>query len=162
MNQNLKSRLQLAAGYGAVAVAIVLIQFFEGVKYKPYYDVGGVLTVCSGITGEDVIEGKTYTQKECDALLKKHMSFAVRAVDDLVKVDLSPHKTAALYSFTYNVGVNAFKNSTLLKKLNNNDIKGACNELKRWVYADGKPWRGLIARRQIEEELCQLNKVEEI
>ncbi|EKN6093795.1 TPA: glycoside hydrolase family protein, partial [Yersinia enterocolitica] len=44
--------------------------------------------------------------------------------------------------------------STLLKKLNNNDLIGACNELQRWVYAGGKRWKGLVSRREIERELC--------
>ncbi|EMR8971355.1 TPA: glycoside hydrolase family protein, partial [Yersinia enterocolitica] len=34
------------------------------------------------------------------------------------------------------------------------DIKGACDELRRWIYADGQSWKGLNNRREVERELC--------
>ncbi|ECA7253941.1 lysozyme, partial [Salmonella enterica subsp. enterica serovar Oranienburg] len=37
---------------------------------------------------------------------------------------------------------------------NAGDQAGACNELKRWTYADGKQWKGLVTRREIEREVC--------
>ncbi|HBO23971.1 MAG TPA: hypothetical protein DD649_13945 [Providencia sp.] len=39
-----------------------------------------------------------------------------------------------------------FSRSTLLKKLNSDDIHGACNELRRWTYAVGKQWKGLVTK----------------
>ncbi|WP_406704873.1 glycoside hydrolase family protein, partial [Sodalis sp.] len=61
---------------------------------------------------------------------------------------------AALASFVYNVGGGAFSRSTLLKKLNTGDIPGACDEIRRWVYVDGRVWKGLVSRRNVERELC--------
>ncbi|MEB6886251.1 lysozyme RrrD, partial [Escherichia coli] len=40
----------------------------------------------------------------------------------------------ALYSFVYNVGAGNFRTSTLLRKINQGDIKGACDQLRRWTY----------------------------
>ncbi|EOZ3195959.1 lysozyme, partial [Yersinia enterocolitica] len=97
---------------------------------------------------------KKYSDAECDALLQKDLVPVQRTVDAAVKVPLSKYQKAALYSFTYNVGQSAFTKSTLLKKLNTGDIKGACDELRRWTYAGGKPWKGLQNRREIERELC--------
>ncbi|MGC6542284.1 glycoside hydrolase family protein, partial [Escherichia coli] len=34
------------------------------------------------------------------------------------------------------------------------DIKGACDQLRRWTYAGGKQWKGLMTRREIEREIC--------
>lgn len=150
----LRSALISASVAGAVSIAGVLIQDREGVKYKPYLDPIGIPTVCAGVTGPDVVMGKTYTKQECDALLYKHMKPAIRAVDESVKASLNDYQKAALYSFTYNVGVSAFKSSTLLKKLNAHDTKGACDELRRWTYAGGQKWKGLIERREVERELC--------
>ncbi|MEW5152985.1 lysozyme, partial [Morganella morganii] len=141
---------------GAIAGALVLIPALEGIRYEPYQDVAGVWTVCAGITGSDVIQGKKYTQKECDDLLVKHMQPAIRAVDTLVKVPLNDYQKVSLYSLTYNIGVAAFKKSTLLKKLNAGDQVGACNELRRWIYAGGVKWNGLVTRREIERELCMM------
>ncbi|AKJ74053.1 putative endolysin [Salmonella phage 36] len=50
-------------------MASPLIEEIEGVRYKPYKDIAGIWTVCHGITGKDVILGKEYTRRECDALL---------------------------------------------------------------------------------------------
>lgn len=135
-------------------MAGVLIQSQEGIRYTTYLDPVGIPTVCAGVTGPDVKMGKTYTKQECDALLYKHMQPAIKAVDESVKVKLNDYQKAALYSFTYNAGVGAFKSSTMLKKLNAGNTKGACDELRRWTYAGGKQWKGLVTRREIERELC--------
>lgn len=145
-----------AAGASALAMAVMLIKPLEGVEYKPYYDVAGVLTVCYGHTGSDIIKDKIYSQAECDVLLEKDLAKVKRQIDPIIKPALPESTKAALYSFTYNVGVGAFSRSTLLKKLNTGNIIGACGELKRWVYAGGKKWKGLMNRRQIEEEVCGL------
>lgn len=143
-----------AAGATALAMALAMVVPFEGVKHTPYYDVVGVLTVCYGHTGPDIVEGKTYSENECRELLNEDLSKVKYQIDPLIKSEIPEHTRAALYSFTYNVGVGAFARSTLLKKLNAHDLLGACTELKRWVYAGGKKWKGLITRREIEREVC--------
>jgi lysozyme len=150
----LRKSLIAAAVAGPIAIGGVLITDQEGIKYTPYLDPIGIPTVCAGVTGPDVVMGKTYTKQECDSLLYKHMQPAIKAVDSSVKVPLNDYQKASLYSFTYNVGVGAFKSSTLLRKLNQGDIPGACDQLKRWTYAGGKQWKGLITRREVERQLC--------
>jgi len=152
--QKLRNSIVAASVAGAVSIAAVLITDQEGVKYKAYLDPIGIPTVCAGVTGPDVVMGKTYTKQECDTLLYKHMQPAIKAVNESVKVRLNDYQKASLYSFTYNVGTSAFRSSTLLKKLNRNDIPGACDELRRWTYAGGKQWKGLITRREVERQLC--------
>ena len=70
------------------------------------------------------------------------------------KVPLNQNQYDALVSFTYNVGVGAYCGSTLVRKLNQGDYTGACNELRRWVYAGGKRVQGLANRREAERSLC--------
>ncbi|MDX5559620.1 glycoside hydrolase family protein [Escherichia coli] len=78
--------------------------------------------------------------------------------DGLEGVSYIPYKDivgrGALYSFVYNVGAGNFRTSTLLRKINQGDIKGACDQLRRWTYAGGKQWKGLMTRREIEREIC--------
>ncbi|MCQ7374286.1 glycoside hydrolase family protein, partial [Salmonella enterica] len=64
----------------------------------------------------------------------------------------------ALYSFVYNVGAGNFRTSTLLRKINQGDIKGACDQLRRWTYAGGKQWKGLMTRREVERDVCLWGK----
>ncbi len=150
----MKKRLLGAVAGGAIAIAAVLIPSLEGVEYKPYRDVVGVLTVCYGHTGPDIIPDKTYTEAECKAMLDKDLQPFARSVERSVKVPASEYQRAALISFSYNVGVKAFESSTLLKKLNAGDSRGACDEMRRWNKAGGKVWKGLINRREVEREIC--------
>ncbi|EDQ7409370.1 lysozyme [Salmonella enterica subsp. diarizonae serovar 16:z10:e,n,x,z15] len=156
----IKVKSLIAGGAGAIAIAAALItgpngnDGLEGVRYQPYQDVVGVWTVCYGHTGKDIILGKTYTKAECQTLLDKDLALVAARIDPLIKVSIPESERAAFYSFAYNVGTGAFAKSTLLKKLNAGDQAGACNELKRWTYAGGKQWKGLVTRREIEREVC--------
>lgn len=151
----LKKRLiaLIAAGAGTVTIATVAVSDFEGRKNHAYLDVAGVPTVCDGFT-RGVKLGDYKTNAECDALLQSELRDSFKTVERHVKVPLTEPTKAALASFVYNVGPGAFRSSTLLKKLNSGDRIGACNELKRWVYAGGKKWNGLIKRRDVENWLC--------
>lgn len=148
------NKIKMAAAGGLMALTVAMVTQFEGYEPKPYRDVVGVLTVCYGHTGADIIPTKIYTKAECDSLLEKDLAIVAKAVNPLIKVNIPDYTRAALYSFTYNVGTGAFSRSTLLKKLNAGDQTGACNELKRWIYAGGKPWKGLMTRREVENAVC--------
>jgi len=153
----LRNRLLAAAGAGALALTITLLggpDGLEGRRYVPYRDVVGVLTVCDGHTGPDIVSNKTYTDRECDSLLRADLKPVQADVDSLITVPLSDYQRAALYSFAYNTGTDAFSRSSLLKRLNAGDTIGACSEMRRWVFAGGRKWRGLMRRRETERALC--------
>jgi len=70
-----------------------------------------------------------------------------------VKVPLTDNQFAALVSFIYNVGVSAFKRSTLLKKLNRGDYDSVPVELMKWTRSGDKYPKGLKNRRAAEAGL---------
>lgn len=74
-------------------------------------------------------------------------------VNDVVKVPINQNQFDALLSLAYNIGSTAFKNSTLVKKLNAGDILGAADQFNVWVNAGGKRMQGLVNRRKAEKEL---------
>lgn len=160
MSPALRKGLISVAGGGAIAIASMLItgptgnDGLEGVRYNPYKDVVGVWTVCYGHTGKDIILGKTYTKAECDALLNKDLATVARQINPYIKTTIPETTLGALYSFVYNVGAGNFKTSTLLYKINQGDVAGACDQLRRWIYAGKQQWKGLITRREIEREVC--------
>ncbi|TBL37675.1 lysozyme [Hafnia alvei] len=157
MNSSLRARISAAIGGGAIAIATVMLSGnggLEGREYVPYKDVVGIITVCDGHTEKDIILNKRYSDAECDALTKADLERIAKQVNPSIKVKTTETQLAAIYSFSYNVGANAFINSTMLKKLNAGDYSGACDELKRWVYAGGKKWKGLMNRRDVEYEVC--------
>lgn len=157
---SIKQRVTAAAFGVALALTSPLLEEIEGVKHKPYKDIAGIWTVCAGITGKDVIIGKTYTKRECDALLAKHIKVAKNEVDKHVKVEIPATMRAAMYSFTFNAGVGAFRNSTMLKLINHGRLPEACQQLWRWDKftnpKTGKKERskGLRNRRAVEFKYC--------
>ena len=144
----------------AAILATVIAVPAEGIRRVAYYDPPGILTVCRGHTGPDVVQGKVYSSQECDALLTTDMAKAVALVDTCVP-GLPPHVLAAFGDATFNLGSTIACNtakSTAARMLKAGDITGACNQLPRW----DKAWvlgmmislPGLTTRRGEEKTLC--------
>ena len=137
---------------------VKFVGFNEGCKLKAYRDVAGVLTIGYGHTGKDVHEGMVITQEEAEELLKTDLTIAVLAVNRLVKVPLSQNQFDSLVDFVFNVGVQAFKTSSLLRELNDGEYGPAAEQFLRWKYAGGKLVSGLLERRKREKELFEYSK----
>lgn len=141
----------LAAG---LAAAIALVATFEGLRNEAYVDPVGIPTICYGYT-HGVELGQVKTTGECEGLLAEEVLAANRSVDRCVRVPISSGERSAYASFVYNVGGGAFCSSSLVRKLNAGDRRGACRELDRWVMARGKKLPGLVRRRAAERALCE-------
>ena len=139
------------AGFAAV-LALLLGGGMEGRKHLPYYDQAGVLTVCGGITGPEVIKGKWYGWGECDALEQRFISRMTEKMGPCVGEGLNPGEWKAWGHFTYNVGITAFCKSTAAKRLQAGDHIGACKQMPKWTWIT-KPGRGLVNCR-IKAENC--------
>lgn len=69
-------------------------------------------------------------------------------------VELRQCQWDALASFVFNLGIGALKGSTLWKVIcADRDDTRVAGELARWVYADGRRMKGLVARRADESRL---------
>ncbi|EQA9810009.1 lysozyme [Klebsiella oxytoca] len=139
---------------------IALIKGFEGCRLTAYPDPGtggAPWTIGYGWTlpvdGKPVRPGMTIDQATADRLLKAGLVSYESDVLKLVKVKLTQNQFDALLSFAYNVGSRALSTSTLLKKLNAGDIKGAADEFLRWNKSGGKVLNGLARRREAERAL---------
>lgn len=119
-------------------------------RIQPGDVVRGTLTIGFGSTGPHVRPGMEITRAEAEALLRQDLDRFERAVDSLVTVPLNDNQFAALCSFSFNVGVEAFKRSTLLKKLNAGQYDAVPTELMKWVSSKGKRMPGLVNRRAAE------------
>lgn len=153
----MKSRIKTVAGTATVigALAIGLVGGYEGLKTRAYRDIVGVPTVCFGET-RGVKMGDSYTVEECKAMLGDALvEFEQGMRKCMVKPDSVPDKPyVAFLSLTYNIGIGAYCRSTLARKVNAGDIRGACNELPKWNKAGGKVVKGLTRRRAEEQALC--------
>ena len=129
-----------------------LIKHFEGCELTSYVCPSGIYTIGYGHTG-DVLPGQTITQAEADALLKEDVKKFEQGVDKYTNAPLNQSQFDALVSFTFNVGLGAYRDSTLLRLLNGNDYEGAAGQFGRWVNGANGPLPGLVRRREAEEKL---------
>ena len=136
---------------------IDLISSFEGIRLNAYDDGVGVWTIGIGTTiypnGTKVKKGDKCTQEQALEYLQHDLKSFEKTVNDSVKVPLSQNQFDALVSLSYNIGSGAFKNSTLLKKLNAKDYAGAADQFLVWNKGGGKVLKGLVRRRDAERAL---------
>lgn len=141
--------LALAVAFAPSEQAVQDVRKHEGVRTTAYLDAVGVPTICYGSTA-GVRLGQTATHLECEQRLVADLTYAGKGVAQGVRVRITQGQYDALVSFVYNVGETKFYKSTLLRKLNAGDCRGAGAEFDRWVYAGDKKLRGLIKRRAEE------------
>lgn len=158
---NKDSVLNKANAWLLVAFTSVLISgvsLWEGEKYLPYNDIVGVLTVCRGYTGPDIVRTKTYTKDECADVDNRALLKHATGVLGCTKATLTQPVFDAMTMFAYNVGVDAYCHSTPRKQLDVGNVRGACDALLAWSKARVKgelvTVQGLLNRRTFERKIC--------
>jgi lysozyme len=144
----------------AALIAAALAAPAEGLRQWAYKDPVGILTVCYGTTGKDVVQGKQYTIGECKALLARDMLDAVEKVESCAPGAPEP-VLVAFGDAAYNIGPKVAcdtQHSTAARKLAAKDWKGACQELPKWNRATkagvSVELPGLTKRRAMEADYC--------
>ena len=139
------------------STGINLITSFEDLRLAAYDDGVGVWTIGFGTTvypnGVKVKRGDTCTKVQAMSFFQHDLRRFEAAVNQAVKVVVNQNQFDALVSLTYNIGEQAFKDSTLLKKINAGDFMGAADQFPKWNRGGGKVLRGLVRRRAAEREL---------
>lgn len=132
----------------------------EGLRQYAYYDPPGILTVCRGHTGPDVVKGKKYSLAECDKFFDADMRQAIAQVDRCVP-GLPDEVLAAFGDSVYNMGPKIAcdtTRSTAARLLKVGNLKAACNELPRWsrarVMGVSVELPGLVKRRERARSIC--------
>ena len=133
---------------------IDLVKSFEGFKANAYKCPAGVWTIGYGTT-ENVEPGDIVTEEQAEAMLLEDLLEASAAIDQLVEPPVTQNQYDALTSFIYNVGREAFRNSTLLKLVNAGNLYGAGAQFLRWNKAGGQVLAGLSRRRAAEAALFE-------
>ncbi|MGB0185152.1 MAG: glycoside hydrolase family protein, partial [Opitutales bacterium] len=91
--------------------------------------------------------GNGISRAEGKRLLALDVGVAENAVRAAVNVPVTQCQFDALVSFTYNVGGENLRISTLVRILNQGNYAQVGNEMARWIYAGGNVSRGLMRRR---------------
>lgn len=135
---------------------LALIRHFEGFQPRVYRCPGGYKTIGYGhLVQNDKEFPAGITIREAEALLREDAAHASAAVDRLLPVALSPGQFDALGSFVFNLGAGALQRSTLRQCVRRGEHEAASREFLRWIYAGGKPLKGLLRRRLAEARLYE-------
>lgn len=127
-------------------------------RYAAYRCPAGVWTIFAGCT-HGVSEGMIVTEAQGEAMFAKELRKCENDVLKLVTVDLNQNEFDALVSFVYNCGPGALQKSTLLKRLNKGDRRGAAaafsffNKARKNGSGPLVEMRGLTSRRASEAAL---------
>jgi lysozyme len=146
----------MTINHDAKQIAIKLIKECEGCKLTAYKDSVGIWTIGYGhIRG--VKEGMKITQEQAETYFESDIMDYLLPVQKEVGQICNANQIAALTSFSFNVGINGLKKSTLLKivKENPQNFTEIRKEFMRWVYAGGKVIDGLKKRRVKEADLYE-------
>ncbi|ODS09765.1 lysozyme [Vibrio scophthalmi] len=132
----------------------------EGCRLKAYQCSADVWTIGLGQT-QGVTEETVYTLDDAASSFVRSVSDAENVVKNRITQTPTQGEYDMMVSFVYNLGAGKFASSTLLKKFNQGDRAGACNEYPRWVFVNGKNCRidanncrGIPKRRDKEQDVC--------
>ena len=162
MNSTLRSTLAALALSATGLVGIVSLEGYTDHAIIPVK--GDKPTNGFGSTGADIKLGDKTTPPQALARALSDVQRDEAAIKHCITVPLAQHEYDAYVSMTYNVGAGACCGSTLVRKLNAGDYAGACDEILRWRFFQGKDCSlplyqrlcgGLWARRQREHARCQ-------
>lgn len=153
------------------AKGIALLHSFEDLRLRAYPDPktgGEPWSIGWGNTqymdGRKVKKGDVITKAQADEDFAFDLQDFERQVTDAVKVPLTQGQFDALVSIVYNVGPgNKYKDgiirlkdgrpSTLLRKLNAGDYRGAADQFDVWISKGSAVENGLRRRRAAEKSL---------
>lgn len=152
------SKVQRGALWALIGAAALIVAPFtashEGERHVAYLDPAKVWTICDGDT-TDVRPGQRSDHAECmvrlDRQLAAHAQPVLRCTPGLKG---HPYQIAAAIDLAYNIGGPAYCGSTVARRFNAGDWRGACDAMLAWVYAKGRKLPGLVKRRQDERALC--------
>ena len=168
MNAPAPKRTRTRTAPAGIAVALAaLLGYSEGREHIPYVDQAGVLTVCRGITGKEVVRGKWYSWAKGDALEQRFIERMNATIGGCIgDKGLNPGEWKAWGHFTFNVGTTAFCGSTAARYLREGKYSQACAQMAKWTFIT-KPGRGKVncrvaaekcggvpKRRDLEKKMC--------
>jgi len=135
---------------------IDLLKDFEGFRSESARLPDGRWTVGYGHT-KSARPGVTISEADASALLQYDLIDVVGAVNDLVFTPITQNQFDSLVCFAFNVGVPAFRGSTVLRRINEGSMLQAAWSLEMWRKAEFEGQEfvvdALVRRRAAEKAL---------
>ena len=128
----------------------------EGVRLEAYKDIAGIWTIGYGNTyyedGTRVKQGDKITKDRALSLFRIIVKQFEDAVNSTITQAINQNQFDALVSLSYNIGISAFKGSTVARRVNANPCDSTIRQaFEMWKNAGGKPI--LLNRRKREANL---------
>lgn len=148
---------------GAIVIASPLIQYYESCKLRPYRDSDNLPTIGWGnrfCANGDAVTMATpeLTQAEANSLFTYWLTLFANKVEPLTP-QANRYQLAAFISLAYNIGFNAFDNSTALRDFTASNLLGAEAGIEMWNRSGGQVLKGLQRRRRAERLVFQGNTI---
>lgn len=134
-----------------IAHQFVVISEIEGVRSNAYKDVKGLYTIGVGHLikpNEKHLKYRTLSQQEIIQLFKEDIKACNDAINEVIPYGLLPYQHDALLSFCFNIGVDNFKRSTVIRHIRDRNFHSAADAFLLW----NKP-AVLEDRRKKEREI---------
>ena len=133
------------------------IKSHEALRLKAYQDSKGVWTIGWGHT-KNVHPGDVITREQAEQFIRDDFAWVARTLNaDLVtgrdKPLVTQNEFDALCSLVFNIGSDAYLESTVRRKIKQGDKMAAARAFKMWVYSEHKFIQGLANRRADEVRL---------
>lgn len=136
--------------------AIELIKRFEGYRRKSAQLPDGRWTIGHGHT-LTAREGAEVSEQDAEALLIYDLIAVSHSINEWVFTPLSQNQFDALAAFTFNIGVENFRRSSVLRRLNEGSMIQAACAMELWRKAEFEGERivvdALVRRRSAEKTL---------
>ncbi|HEV2365866.1 MAG TPA: lysozyme [Caulobacteraceae bacterium] len=136
--------------------AVTLIKRFEGLRRRAARLDDGRWTLGYGHT-KSAREGASVSDEDAEALLAYDLIGVVHAINEWVHAPLTQNQFDALASFVFNIGLENFRRSTTLRRLNEGRMLEAAAAMELWRRADFEGERividALVRRRSVEKAL---------
>lgn len=143
---------------------IYFIKMKEGFAPRKYKDIVNKTTMGYGLTGDYIKKiGTEISEEDATIYLTEAVESFFNNVVNILKSNkvkkFRQREVDAFTSFSYNLGISKFRNSTLLQKYIKGE-RGASikEEFLKWVHAGGVREEGLVKRREEEWKIFSGSK----
>lgn len=141
-------------------IALPLIARFEGFRANAYQDEAGVWTIGYGTTrwsdGTPIKDGDKIERETAEMLLRDRVASDMLKVAELAQGSTA-HERAAMTSLAYNIGMEAFRKSSVLRNHRMHNRQAAAQAFKLWrkIRVNGvlRDSAGLLRRREEEAKV---------
>lgn len=131
-----------------------IIKSYEGLRLQAYLCPANVLTIGFGHTGPDVKPKMHITAQQAEKLLQADLAEFEEGVTSMLgAAKTNENQFSAMVSLAYNIGVTAFKASSVIRHHRDGNTSKAAASFKLWNKGGGKVLPGLTKRRAAEAAL---------